>query len=194
MSVRRRTIIRVAVLVAAAKTGQSMRLSRIYVTIAGLLAAGAAATMLVVEREQPYRFQYENVLGTSMDLTVVASSERDAKTAESAVLTRVDLDAHALSAYDPRSEFSLWFQTRDEAVTVSPALFEILDLFDAWRTRTGGALDASAESVSRVWKTATDQGRVPTASELATAVARVRQTHWSLDPLRRTATHTSDTP
>src|SRR5205823_4193753 len=68
-----------------------VRHTRIYVTVAGVLAAAAAATMLVMDGQQPYRFHYENVLGTSLDLTVVAPSERDAKTAESAVLTRVDL-------------------------------------------------------------------------------------------------------
>ena len=37
---------------------------------------------------------------------------------------------------------------------VSPELYDVLALFDTWRDRSGGALDASAETVSRVWKRA----------------------------------------
>jgi thiamine biosynthesis lipoprotein ApbE len=77
---------------------------------------------------------------------------------------------------------------------VSAELFDVLALFDTWRDRTGGALDASAEAVSRVWKRAATLGRVPTDEELAAAVAEVRRPHWRLDPSARTVTHLDATP
>jgi thiamine biosynthesis lipoprotein ApbE len=67
-------------------------------------------------------------------------------------------------------------------------------MFDTWRARTGGALDASAEAVSRVWQTAASHQRVPTDEELAAVVTRIAQPHWRLDPVAHTATHLDATP
>ena len=168
-----------------------MRLKLLSVT-ALLLAAGAA--IVLHDRPQPYRFHYENVLGTSMDVTILAASEKGATAAVAAVLDRIDRDAKILSGYDPQSEFSRWFRTTAEAVPVSPELYEVLGMFDTWRDRSGGALDASAEAVSRVWKQAASLKRLPTDPEIASAVARVQQPHWRLDPAMRTATHLDATP
>lgn len=163
------------------------------VWIAGVvltLPALSAASM-PSSRERMQTFHHENVLGTSMELKVSAATRAQAEAAESAALREIDRLARILSSYDPQSEFSLWNRTSGEAVRVSPELMEVLGLFDQWRVRTGGALDASAEVVSRVWKQAAEQGRVPTAAEMGAAVAGVRQAHWTLDVTAGTATHTS---
>jgi FAD:protein FMN transferase len=141
-----------------------------------------------------YTFQYENVLGTSLELKITAANEAAAKKGETAALVEIDRQAKILSAYDPQSEFSRWMRTSGQAVKVSPELFEVLGLFDRWRQGTGGALDASAEAIGRVWKAAGAAKRVPTQEELEAAVAAVRRRHWSLDGAARTATHLSDTP
>jgi thiamine biosynthesis lipoprotein ApbE len=159
-----------------------------------MLAGLASALAVLMPGGQTFRSHYENVLGTSMDLTIRASSGRAARTAEAAVLAQIDHDAKILSGYDPASEFSRWFGTRDAAIPVSPELFEVLGLFDAWRIRTGGALDASVERVSRVWKAAAVRHELPSGSEIAAAVLDVRQTHWRLDRASRTATHLSGAP
>jgi thiamine biosynthesis lipoprotein len=161
---------------------------------ASLLLVPCAAIVALRTRGQPYTFHYENVLGTSMDLTLIAVSEQAAKVGEAAALRRIDDDAKILSGYDQDSEFSHWFQTQGQATPVSPELFEVLGLFDAWRERTGGALDASAERVSRVWAAAAMSNHLPSDAEVAAAVRDVRQRHWSLDPVARTATHLSATP
>lgn len=142
----------------------------------------------------PYEFHHENVLGTSLTLKFYADSTADADRVEAAALAEIDRLAAILSCYDSTSEVSRWLRTRDQAVALSPELFEVLSLFDAWRERSSGALDASAETVSRVWKAAATRGSMPTQQELADAVAKVRQSHWMLNAEARTATHTSDAP
>jgi thiamine biosynthesis lipoprotein ApbE len=82
----------------------------------------------------------------------------------------------------------------DQPVKIAPELFEVLSLFDKWRGLTNGALDASAETITRVWKRAAAEKRLPSQVELDAAVAGVRRVHWQLDPANRTATHTSDSP
>jgi thiamine biosynthesis lipoprotein len=137
---------------------------------------------------------FENVLGTSMELKVLAGSAKSASAAEAAATKEIARLQKILSAYDDQSEFSGWLKTSNEAVHVSPELFEVLGLFDQWRISSGGALDASAEVITKLWKQAAAQHRVPTAQELAAAVAEVKETHWILDPIARTATHFDHAP
>ncbi len=157
-------------------------------------AAVAAAAVVLRHRPETYRSHYDQVLGTSLDLTIRASSETAATQAESAVLAQFDHDAKILSSYDPDSEFSRWFRTQGVATRVSPELLTILSLFDRWRDRTGGALDASAENVSRVWRAAEARQEMPAPAALQAAIAGVRQSHWHLDTAAGTATHTSTIP
>ena len=160
----------------------------------GLCAATLAVSTEKANQERTYVFHHENVLGTSLELKFLASTLEQAEQAEQAALHQIDSDASILSTYDPNSEVSQWLRTSGIAVPVSAELFEVLNLFDQWRDRTGGALDAAAEAVVQVWKMAALAQRMPTSVELAAAVAMVKQTHWKLDAVARTATHLSNSP
>jgi thiamine biosynthesis lipoprotein ApbE len=159
-----------------------------------LLALPALAATALPERDQVFVSSYENVLGTSLDLKIYAPNAAAAAKTESAILDEIDRQAKILSSWDRTSEFSHWFSTRNTPVAVSPELFQVLSLFDRWRTSTGGALDASAEAAVQLWKTAASQHRIPTQSEISATVAAVRQSHWSLDAAHQTATHLTATP
>jgi thiamine biosynthesis lipoprotein ApbE len=141
-----------------------------------------------------WTFHQEHVLGTSLELSVRAASLADAEKAEAAVLATFDHDDEVLSTWRTDSEVSRWAKTRFEPVAVSPELFEVLMAFDRWRERTGGALDASVEAATRLWKNTTAEGRVPTDHEIAMAVEAMQQPHWRLDREHRTATRVSDVP
>jgi FAD:protein FMN transferase len=159
-----------------------------------LLAFCPAGSSTNPHLDRLYVYNYENILGTSLELKILAASPAQSEKARDAALAEIDREAKMLSSWDPDSEFSRWFRTRDRAVGISPELFEVLDLFDRWRGRTQGALDASAETITRAWQNAAAQQRLPTPQELQAAVAVVRQVHWTLDAAERTATHTSDAP
>ena len=149
---------------------------------------------VLIHKDNIYVFHDENVLGTSLELKVAATSQKNADRAEAAVLSEIQRESKALSSYDSASEFSRWAATRGQAVPVSKELFETLSLFDQWRARTNGALDPAAEAVIRVWKDAAKADHMPGQQELAAAVQTVRQPHWSLDASAHTATHLSSTP
>jgi len=167
---------------------------KLHQLLAGALSALLLSAAPTLHSGHLHSFQRENVLGTSFELKVLASSAAAASRAETVALGEIVRENAILSSWTPESEFSRWFRTRGQAVPVSPELFEVLSTFDTWRARTNGALDAAAEVVTRAWSAAAHQGRTPTAGELAGAVASVRQTHWRLDPVAHTATHLSDTP
>ncbi|HXB08906.1 MAG TPA: DUF2271 domain-containing protein, partial [Puia sp.] len=137
---------------------------------------------------------YENVLGTSLELKVAVPDQQTSDKAEHAVLAEIDRLSKILSGYDATSEFSRWQRTTGTPVQISRELFEVLSLFDQWRERTGGALDASAETITRVWKQAAKDQRLPATAELEAAVEKVKQLHWRLDPATRSATHLDNAP
>jgi thiamine biosynthesis lipoprotein len=169
---------------------------KIVLVLAAILLpmVGRGESSTISGRSKLYVFHYENVLGTSLEIKVAALSEEQSEAAENAVLAEIERESHILSSWDPQSEFSTWFRTRGQPVRVSPELFEVLSLFDQWRGLTHGALDASAEVITRAWKRAAAEHRIPTREELDAAVVSARRIHWRLDPANHTATHTSDTP
>jgi thiamine biosynthesis lipoprotein ApbE len=124
------------------------------------------AALPMVPRGEFRVYEYENVLGTSLELRVHSSTP---DRAEAAALAEIDRLARILSTYDASSEVSRWARTHNEPVRVSPELLEVLGLYDQWRGRTGGALSASFAVI--------DGGP-----------------HWSLDRANGTATHLTSAP
>ena len=180
-------------------------------TLASLAAAGAVAGALpafaaahAVQPEphaQPaqdvsgtWGSHRENVLGTSLDMAVRAPSRAAARRAEAAALAEFARQSAIVSAWDANSEFSRWQRTRGVAVRVSPALMDVLVRFDTWRGATGGVLNASAETATRLWQEAAQRGSAPTDAQLTAAMHAMAQPHWTLDAAAGTATRISDAP
>lgn len=141
-----------------------------------------------------FTFHHEQVLGTSLQVTVRAVNAAAAARAEQAALGEFDRQAGLLSAWLPQSEFSRWERTRLVAVPVSGELMATLAAFDGWREKTGGALDASVEAATQLWARAQAEGRVPTEAEIAETREAMGQAHWALDEGNGTAMRLSGTP
>ena len=145
-------------------------------------------------KSKVYIYNYENVLGTSYELKVASTSEDYAAKAESLAMDEIDRLNKILSGYDKSSEFSRWMNGNKKETKISSELFEVLSLFDQWRQKTNGALDASAELIGKVWKNAAKNGKEPSNEEIATAIAKVKQQHWVLNPANQSATRLDDVP
>jgi thiamine biosynthesis lipoprotein len=141
-----------------------------------------------------FQYGYEQVMGTSFDLSIWSRSEEQADLAEQRALEEVDRWQSILSSYDVRSEFSRWASTIGVPVKVSPELFDVLARYDAWRAETAGVLNPGAAAVIELWRRAEATGLVPGDDELSAAAARAGRQHWTLDPLTGTATRYSDIP
>jgi thiamine biosynthesis lipoprotein ApbE len=138
--------------------------------------------------------QFENVLGTSLELKFAAASDKEASRAEAAALAEIERLDHILSGYERESEFNRWLKTSGRPTPVSPELFEVLSLFEQWRARSNGALDPAAQVVSTLWRSAAAERRTPRADELQAAVATIAQPQYRLDAAAQTATHLGDAP
>lgn len=168
----------------------------LFISATAFLAFAAAfATVGTHSTAPPWRTaHYENVLGTSMELKLLAVSDAAADGAEAAAMAEIKRLNSVLSGYDSTSEFSRWAKTPNQAVRVSPELMEVLKLWDSWRVRSGGALNPAAEAITRVWKQAETAGRMPTGIEMAAAAEAAGGAQWRLDENTGTATRLTGTP
>ena len=128
---------------------------------------------------------FENVLGTSLDLKIIASSEAAASTAESKVLAEINRLNELLSSVSS-TEFKKWSETHGESIEISSELREVLQHFEEWNTKTGGALNPASEHIAKMWAT-----EIPSHETRESAVNEVNQPHWSLD--ENGATRLTDT-
>jgi thiamine biosynthesis lipoprotein len=159
-----------------------------------LLVILSSATTPVLKSGRLYITNYENVLGTSFEMKIVATTVGGAKRAEVKAMAEIARLNKILSGYDKSSEFSRWQYDEKKATKVSSELYEVLSLFDKWRNQSNGALDASSEVVSRVWRDAAKRNIAPSATALANAVKTVKQPHWQLNEVNNTALHLDDAP
>ena len=170
------------------------RFSSPFLSVLSLLLLLCFVAIIPTKTNKLFISDYENVLGTSMEIKIAAHREQAANEAEDAALAEVDRLNKILSGYDPSSEFSRWLKAEKKSIAVSPELYEVLSLFEQWRVKSKGALDASAETVSQLWRRAAKQNQLPSTVEIENAVEAVHQQHYILNEENHTAQRTSDAP
>jgi len=163
-----------------------------FIALAANILLTASSYAGTPPKSKLYIANYENVLGTSFEIKIKAQTDAGAQKAEAAALVEIDRLNKILSGYDADSEFSNWMRAPQKPVKVSVELYDVLALFDRWREKTGGALDASAETINKLWQDAAAKNTLPTASQIASALAQVHQQHYLLDANAHTALRTSN--
>ena len=128
-----------------------------------------------------HAYSYEHVLGTSLELSVVAERRSAAQRAEAVVLAEVDRLEAILSGWSATSELARWTMTYDTEQPVSPELAEVLDACDAWRLRTGGAFDPSAQAIIALLRNGAGE------DALRVLLDALRAPRWTVDRIRGTA-------
>ncbi len=153
--------------------------------VLGLLAAAVPA--MVVHADSPavapaaaedHTFAYHtpDVLGTSLDLKIVAPTQTEADACEQTLLHEIERLRTILSTYDPQSEISK-FQANAPAgfVNVSDELHAVLLAYQTWRTTSGGAYSAQLGDLISIWGAAEKKGAIPTDEELAPVIAKLKE-------------------
>ncbi|GGL12538.1 FAD:protein FMN transferase [Deinococcus radiotolerans] len=131
----------------------------------------------------PHRLHatYERLLGTEVEVQVVARTAEQAHHAEQAALTEIERLTGVLNRFDPHSELRRW-QARlgDTHVPLSLELLHVLRLADHWRTLSGGAFHPGADALGALWQQAQVLGAPPSAELLARGVSALRAAPWTL--------------
>jgi thiamine biosynthesis lipoprotein len=135
------------------------------------LLAGAAVLPLtapIAAQAQAFRYHYDHVLGTSLDLVAVAGSEPSALIAASAARQEIERLDGLLSAWRPDGELARLNATPSASARVSPELFEVLQRCEQWRGATDGAFDCRLGNVLESWRS----GQAVNRASLRAALAR----------------------
>jgi FAD:protein FMN transferase len=152
-------------------------------TLLGLtwcLLVGAPSPAASPPRLVEYHFHQENVLGTSLDLIVLAPRDADAEAAEQTVLDEIERLRQVLSTYDEASEISR-LNRSSGPVSCSAELVEVLRDYDLWHQRSGGAFNGQLGKLVRTWKQAETTGAEPAAATLTSIVEQVNRPGWRIE-------------
>jgi thiamine biosynthesis lipoprotein ApbE len=168
------------------------RLVQIFLLMTGLVMQ--AHRLTAHEAAGRWEFHHENVLGTSLDLRVAASSAEAAEAAESRVLAEIDRLNQIFSTYQSDSHFSRWQRSFEQPVALPAELLEVLAASQRWREQTSGAFNSGVEILSRLWQQAARQSTTPHQAELGASVQQAAYTHWRIDAANGLATRLSQVP
>ncbi len=140
-------------------------------------------------------------MGSAVRIVLYAEADEAAFAAATAAFDRVlELDA-VMSDYRPDSELSLLCDRAAQGATaqmgkgdvgeagmipVSEDLFDVLRRAKRISVLSGGAFDMTVGELTRLWREARRQGRLPERSRLDKAMQRVGYEHLALDNAART--------
>lgn len=172
-----------------------MKLFASLLTAFVLIGPGPKSDAIKTVNRNLYVSHYENILGTSLEFKFTSDSEAEAEKAEQAALSEISRLSDIFSAYSSNSEFNKWMkQDLNKPIKVSKELFEMLDLFEKWKMRTNGALDASVAVAGKLWKDAAVKQQIPSKLEINDAVATMQHTHYNLNKENYTVTRLDNAP
>jgi len=159
----------------------------------GLLASGGARRCTsepparsVAEELERYEASHPSM---GAEFTVAAYGRDPKFLAETIeeVFEEIDAIDEQMSNYKSQSELSqINREATSRAVQVEPSLFRLIQKSLQYSEDTGGAFDITVGPLMKAWGFFRGEGRVPSAEELHTVLARVGYQHIKLDPLGRT--------
>jgi thiamine biosynthesis lipoprotein len=135
------------------------------------------------------RFSYTQVqMGSPARIVLFARDEAQARVAARAAYARLaELDS-ILSDYRQDSETNrLCAQPAGRWTAISSDLFRVLDRARGISEQTGGSFDCTVGPLTRRWREARREGKLPPARELAELRTRVGWTRVALDPQAQAA-------
>lgn len=99
-----------------------------------------------------YVFHDEAILGTRMQIQLVARNLAAAKTAALSARSEIDRLNLILNSLDPRSELYRLNESKEH--TASPELFAVVELAERWRLETSGAYSGRLGRIVDAWRKA----------------------------------------
>ncbi|MDB5046868.1 MAG: nosX protein [Deinococcus sp.] len=134
-------------------------------------------------RPVPHRLHsvYERMLGTEVELQIVAGTPAQAGQAELAALAELERLTTIFNRFDPGSELRRWLAQPHVPTQLSPELVQVLQTADHWRRQTGGAFHPGADAFGVLWKQAETAGRPPDPAALTELAAQLQAAPWTLE-------------
>jgi thiamine biosynthesis lipoprotein ApbE len=137
---------------------------------------------------------FENVLGTSMEMKLLTSHQKGIEKYEEIVLKEINRLDNILSSYNPKSELNKWQAEHGKSVKISAELMEVMMQFDKWQKNTSGALHVGVGELLNIWKSSEKSQKLPSQEQLQAGIQQANQQHWKINQQEGTAIHLSATP
>lgn len=139
-----------------------------------------------LSRQTRHAEHFQGVLGTSLEVQVLACSRADGHRAVLAALDEIDRLERVFSRFDPESELNRWLT--DASLSASPELVALLRRAEEWRALTDGAFHPGSEALTQLWRVAERSGRPPLVDDLLSVAERLQLPVWSEEQGWRPAT------
>ncbi len=164
------------------------------IRVLGAALLGSAAVIATpAQASQSWRFHADHVLGTSLDMVVVAAEEKIAGFAVDVAQREIArLDA-ILSGW--RSDSELSALNAASVFTASPDLFAVIAACEDWRAKTAGAFSARLGQLENMLADGVQSAMAPLASAINNAkiildaatgqIARPQQVTFAVDGLAK---------
>ncbi|WP_425618966.1 DUF2271 domain-containing protein [Anatilimnocola sp. NA78] len=162
--------------------------------VAPALALAWLALSCVPNQAETFVYHHDHILGTSLEIRLVADSDAAAEAAEARILREIDRQAKIFSTYEATSELSQWQATSGQPVKVSAELLAMMQASDRWAELSGGAFNPAVEAATKVWQQAAQNNKLPPQAELAAAIKAAQAAPWKLNTAEQTATRTTSVP
>lgn len=122
-------------------------------------------------------------MGTLMTFQAFSADKSQVDQAFEAAEKEVERLVNIMSDYDPESELSKINQLAGTGKwsPVSPELWEVLDASDRWNRLSEGTFDASLGALTRLWRKARRQKKIPTQMEIENALQSCGWKHVEFD-------------
>jgi thiamine biosynthesis lipoprotein len=109
----------------------------------------------------------ENVLGTSLDITLVTQSQKEATLFETRFFTELNRLTAIYSTYDPKSEVSkLNDLPLQKEILISREMYYFLKNARLINIRSENAFNIFTEELMQLWKKAVKENKLPASSEI----------------------------
>lgn len=126
----------------------------------------------------PFRYEHQGLLGTVIDVRVVADDETTADAADAVAVAEILRLERVFSAFDDHSELCRW--RNGERFVASPEFTELMGRALDWQIRSDGGFNPLTGELSGLWRQAEADGEPPNRSELAAAAASIRAPRYEM--------------
>ncbi|MCP5024905.1 MAG: FAD:protein FMN transferase [Actinomycetia bacterium] len=125
-----------------------------------------------------HRYEHQGLLGTVIDVRVVADDEATADAADAAAVDEIGRLERVFSSFDDSSELCRW--RNNEPFGLSRQFAELMGHALDWQISSAGGFNPLAGELGALWRRAEADGELPNKSEVAAAAASIRAPRYEM--------------
>jgi thiamine biosynthesis lipoprotein len=151
------------------------------------LLCSLAHSSCTKEDQHPILKFSQNLMGTDVHILVNAKEGKDLDNAIDATFLEGNRLNMIFSDYEAKSEVSRFSKTSGtgKPFKLSPELFDVLSYSQGLSRKTSGAFDVTVGPLSRLWRMARFQKKLPHKQKLSNAISRMGYANLTLNKLER---------